>query len=422
MPTASNSEIPPHIDPSRVFVFDLFMDERLKNDVHLGLKQLHRDAPDIFYTPLNGGHWMVTRHQMVSDILKDFEHFSNEEMDIPRMGNSYKMIPLNLDPPEHAPYRAILMRYFSPKVVKEMEGQLRAWAGEYIDEVLEDRSCDITTIGTAFPVQVFMRMMGLPLERFEEFRSIVVEYFGLAPVARRNEMRGWISDLMRDYYEQRSTDPRDDLITKLTQEEINGGKLTMLELQSIGFFLFVAGLDTVANAIAFCMLHLAKDPELQAGLVADPGRIADFVEESLRRYSVVNGSRTVKQDFEYGGVLFRKGDMVCLSNPCAGMDERINPDPMKFDIDRTGRRHTAFSVGPHLCVGHYLARAEMRIFVDEWLKRVPSFRLVPGSAPVHRAGKVMSVKHVDVEWDSTPAEAVAAALARPPVGSWHGKL
>lgn len=407
MPTATAHEIPDHVDPSRVYEFDLFLDERLKNDVHLGLKQLHGNAPDIFYTPMNGGHWMVTRHQMVSDILMDFEHFSNEEMDIPRMGNAYKMIPLNLDPPEHTPYRAILMRYFSPKVVKEMEGQLREWAGGYIDAVLADGQCDIATIGTAFPVQVFMRMMGLPLDRFEEFREIVVEYFGLAPVARRNEMRGWISDLMRDYYEQRSADPRDDLITALTQEEIEGRKLTMLELQSIGFFLFVAGLDTVANAISFSMLHLAQDPALQARLVAEPEKIPDFVEESLRRYSIVNGSRTVKQDFEYGGVLFKKGDMVALSNPCAGMDERINPDPMTFDIDRKGRRHTAFSIGPHLCIGHYLARAEMRIFVDEWLKRVPSFRLVPGHKPVHRAGKVMSVKHVDVEWDSTATAAAA---------------
>ncbi len=405
MPVASAHEVPSHVDPERIYVFDLFLDERLKDDVHLGLKRLHSEAPDIFYTPLNGGHWMVTRHQMVSDILRDFEHFSNEEMDIPRMGNAYKMIPLNLDPPEHAPYRAILMRYFAPKTIQAMEAQLRGWASEHMDAVLADGHCDIAAVGTAFPVHVFMRMMGLPLDRFEEFRTLVVEYFGLAPRERRNEIRGWVFDLMKTYIEERRAAPRDDLITRLTQEEINGRKLTMEELQSICFLLFVAGLDTVANAISFAMLHLAQDPSLQARLVAEPALIADFVEEALRRYSIVNGSRTVKRDFEYGGVLFKAGDMVCLSNPCAGMDERMNPDPMKFDLDREGRRHTAFSVGPHLCVGHYLARAEMRIFTEEWLERVPSFRLVPGSIPNHRAGKVMSVKHVEVEWEAEAAEA-----------------
>jgi len=407
MAVADQLDVPSHVDPKRVYVFDLFLDERLKGDVHLGLKQLHRDAPDIFYTPLNGGHWMVTRHKMVNDILKDFEHFSNEEMDIPRMGNAYKMIPLNLDPPEHAPYRAILMRYFSPKIIQQMEDQLRAWAGEHMDAVLADGHCDMATIGAAFPVHVFMRMMGLPLDRFDEFRELVVEYFGLAPVARRNEIRGWIYDLMGQYIKERRVNPRDDMITKLGQEEIRGRKLTMDEMQSVCFFLFVAGLDTVANAICFSMVHLARDPALQERLVAEPEKIGDFVEEVLRRYSVVNGSRTVKQDFEYEGVLFRKGDMICLSNPCAGMDERINPDPMRFDLDRQDRTHTAFSIGPHLCVGHYLARAEMRIFTDEWLKRVGRFWPAADGRPVYRAGKVMSVKHVDVEW--TPPAAAAAA-------------
>ena len=407
MNAQTNSElVPPHVDPSRVYVFDLFLDARLKDDVHEGLKRLHAEAPDIFYTPLNGGHWMVTRHQMVHDILKDFEHFSNEEMDIPRMGASYKMIPLNLDPPDHAPYRAILMRYFSPKIIQDMDGKLRSWARQHIDRVLAAGHCDIAAAGTAFPVHVFMEMMGLPSERFEEFRSIVVEYFGLAPVARRNEIRGWIFATMKQYIKERRAASRDDLISKLTQEEINGRKLTLEELQSICFLLFVAGLDTVANAISFSMLHLAEKEDLQERLAADPSLIPNFVEESLRRYSIVNGSRTVKRDFEYGGVLFRAGDMVCLSNPCAGMDERVNPDPMRFDIDRVGRQHTAFSVGPHLCVGHYLARAEMRIFVDEWLKSVPRFRPVPNSKPHHRAGKVMSVKHVEVEWDQA-ADAMA---------------
>ncbi len=391
--------VPPHVDPARVYVFDLFLDERLKDDVHDGLKRLHRDAPDIFYTPLNGGHWMVMRHQMVSDILKDFEHFSNEEMDIPRMGNTYKMIPLNLDPPDHTPYRAILMRYFSPRRIQELEGKLHAMARLHIDPVLAAGRCDIAAVGTAFPVHVFMQMMGLPAERFDEFRTLVVEYFGLAPVARRNGIRAWVFDLMETYINERREDPRDDIISWLATEEINGKKMSMEELQSICFLLFVAGLDTVANAISFSMNHLAKDEALQARLAADPKMLPNFVEESLRRYSIVNGSRTVKQDFEYAGVLFKAGDMVCCSNPGAGMDERANPDPMRFDLDRVGRQHTAFSVGPHMCVGHYLARAEMRIFTEEWLKSVPSFRPVPGEKPVPRAGKVMSIKHVEVEWD-----------------------
>ena len=181
-------------------------------------------------------------------------------------------------------------------------------------------------------------------------------------------------------------------------------KLTDDELKSICFLLFIAGLDTVANAISFSMNFLAKDPAMQAKLAAEPESIRDFVEEALRRFSPVNGSRMVKKDFEYGGVLFKAGDMVCTSQPLAGLDERANPDPMTFDITRKERQHTAFSVGPHLCVGHYLARNEMRIFLEEWLQRIPRFRPAPDVKPKPRAGKVMSIKHVEVEWDVATAE------------------
>ena len=398
MTTATEVEIPPHVDPSRVFMFDLYEDARLRDDVHEGLKSLHEEAPDIFYTPYNGGHWMVTRHGLVSDILRDFEHFSNTEMDIPKMGNQYVMIPLNLDPPDHTPYRAILMGYFGPKVVQQMEQQLRGWARRYIDQVAAEGHCDIAAVGAAFPVHVFLEMMGLPLERFDEFREVVVEYFGRSPVARRNEIRGWIFDLMRGVIAERRAAPRDDLITRLTTETINGRPITDTEIESICFLLFIAGLDTVANAIAFSMQHLATDAKLQKFLGEHPQRTRDFVEESLRRFSIVNGSRTVKRDFELGGVLFKTGDMVCCSHPLSGMDDQVNKDPMTFDLDRKDRQHTAFSVGPHLCVGHFLARAEMRIFVEEWLKRVPSFGVAAGAHAKPRAGKVMSIKDVQIAW------------------------
>ena len=398
--------VPPHVDAARVFAFDLFHDKRMADDVHEGLKTLHSEAPDIFYTPLNGGHWMITRHEDVSHVLRDYEHFTNAEMDIPKMGSRYVMIPLNLDPPEHTPYRTVLMRYFSPQVVKGMDQKLRDWARLHIEKVVADGRCDVAKVGTAFPVSVFLEMMGLPLERFDEFRSVVVEYFGLAPVEHRNKLRGWIFDLMQEAITERRAAPRADLISRLISEDVEGRKMTDEELKSICFLLFIAGLDTVANAISFSMNFLAKDQAMQAKLAAEPDAIRDFLEEALRRFSPVNGSRMVKTDFEYGGVFFKAGDMVCTSQPLAGLDERANPDPMRFDLTRKDRNHTAFSVGPHLCVGHYLARNEMRIFLEEWLERIPRFRPSPDVKPKPRAGKVMSIKRVEVEWDA------AASLKR----------
>jgi len=201
---------------------------------------------------------------------------------------------------------------------------------------------------------------------------------------------------------ERMVERREDLISRLLDEQVRGRSLTLEELKSICFLLFIAGLDTVANMMTFAFHHLARHPELQRTLASDPGRISDFVEESLRCYAIVNGTRIVKQDVEIAGAGFKVGDMVACSLPLAGMDERKNPNPMDFDIDRKNREHLAFSIGPHVCVGHYLARAEMKIFTEEWLKRVPQMRIVSGFKPDYRAGLVMALNHLPIEWDVQP--------------------
>ena len=402
---ASQLAVPDYVASDLIFDFDIYADDRLKDDLHGGFKSLHAVTPDIFYTPRNGGHWVVTRFDLISHIMRDSTHFSNRQMDIPKTDTTFVMIPLNLDPPDHAPYRAVLVRYFSPKAIGGMEETLRGWANRLIDSVIDDGECDfVDRLGAAFPVSIFMEMMGLPMERFEEFRSVVVEFFSNIPVERRVELMGWIFGEMETLILARMEKREEDVISRLIDEPVRGRPLTLDELKSICFLLFIAGLDTVANMMSFAFRHLADDPALQERLAREPTKIPDFVEESLRCYAIVNGTRVVKQDFNFGGATFREGDMVACSLPLAGMDERTNPDPMDFDIDRANRAHLAFSTGPHVCVGSYLAKAEMRIFTEEWLKRVPNFRVAAGFAPTFRAGLVMAINSLPLQWE-IPARA-----------------
>ncbi len=397
------------------FDFDIYKDARLKADLHGGFKSLHAAAPDIFWTPRNGGHWVVTRYDLISQIMRDSVHFSNAQMNIPKTETPYVMIPLNLDPPDHTPFRAVLVRYFSPKAVGGMGETLRGWANRLIDKVIDNGACDFTdTLGAGFPVSIFMEMMGLPMDRFDEFRGVVVEFFSDITNERRVELQAWMFAEMEALIRDRRAERREDLISRLLDEQVRGRSLTMEELKSICFLLFIAGLDTVANMMTFAFHHLARDPALQSTLAAAPARITDFVEESLRCYAIVNGTRIVKQDVEIAGAGFKVGDMVACSLPLAGMDERKNLNPMHFDIDRQGREHLAFSIGPHVCVGHYLARAEMKIFTEAWLKRVPQMRVASGFVPDFRAGLVMALNHLPIEWDlpanslkSQPEEASA---------------
>jgi cytochrome P450 len=397
-----DARAPAHVKPEQIADFDIYTDPAIFKDAHLAYRELQKTHPDVFYTTANGGHWIVGRYDLMYDILRDTEHFSNRELDIPASNSPNVMIPLNLDPPDHAPYRIILMRSFDRKAVAAMEPKLRMWANRLIDRVIAQGACDFgETLGAAFPVSIFMELMGLPQERFEEFRSIVLEYFGKTTTERRIAIQDQMIAIMSDEFEDRRLNPRDDLMTRLVQDDIKGRKLTEQELQSIGFLLFIAGLDTVANALTFAFRHLASDAALQARLRAEPEKIPDFVEESLRRYAVVNQTRIVKKDRDFAGARFRVGDMVLCPLTMAGMDDRKNPDPERFDIDRPEREHLTFSAGPHLCIGNILARAEMRVFTEEWLKRIPQMRLAPGAVFEWRPSLVFSLKELPIEWPTS---------------------
>ncbi len=395
----SNRAAPAHVSDGQVVDFDIYLDSHMREDLHLGLRRLHSVAPDIFYTPRNGGHWVVTRLDQMTKILQDPEHFSNRELTIPKSNSDNVMIPLNLDPPDHLQYRIVLMRSFDRKAITAREPVLREWAGKLIDRVVADGKCDFTeTLGAAFPVSVFMEMMGMPLERFEEFRAIVLEYFGKTTTERYVELQNQIIATMTEIIEDRQRQRKDDLVSRLLDEDVKGRKLTLAELQSICFLLFIAGLDTVANALTFAFRNLAQREDLQDQLRAEPERIPDFVEESLRRFAVVNQTRIVKKDIDLFGAQFREGDMVLCPLALGGMDDRANPNPEAFELDREKRKHITFSSGAHVCIGNILARAEMRIFTEEWLKRVPRFRIPAGTNLEWRAGLVMALMSLPLEW------------------------
>jgi cytochrome P450 len=392
--------LPDHVNPDLVHPFDVHHDERLTADIHKGYRHIQQTSPDIFYTRSNGGHWVVTRWDLINAIVRDHEHFSNRELEIPRTSSPIKALPINLDPPEHTPYRIMLTKYFSPKTVAALDPLIAGWADRLIDKVYADGGCDFTeTLGAGFPVSVFMDMMGLPLEKFEHFRSLVHEFFSDIPVERHVEIQKEIVFEIGKTIDARIEKEEDDLISKLARETVRGRPLERSELNSICMLLFLAGLDTVANVMTFTFRYLAENPDMQDRLRANPDEIPEFVEEALRRFAVVNGIRVVKKDKELGGVLFREGDMVCAPLYLANMDERANPDSDEFLIHREKRQHLTFSTGPHLCLGHYLARAEMRVFVNSFMQRIPRFRIGKDFDPRFRKGAIYQLISLPIEWD-----------------------
>lgn len=396
--------IPAHVDPARVFEFDLYRDARLLKDVFAGYREIIEGAPAPFWTPMNGGHWVITRYDQCEAVCRDYEHFSATEMEIPRAKNpeNFRLVPLHMDPPHATPFRQLLVPFFSPKAIKPLEKKIRAWAVRLIDEVDAQGRCEfIDAISSRFPVSVFMEMMGLPLERFDEFRKLTGEFFAdTCSEERRDQVSQIVYGHLAELLEARMKNPADDMVSNLIGAEVDGRPIERDELLSMMFLLFLAGLDTVVNVMTFSQRQLAQMPEMQERLRTEPDLIPGFVEEALRLFGVVNLPRLVVKDIDIFGCRFRAGDMVLSLISQMGREAEQNPDPLQIDPMRKVRRLLTFSTGPHHCIGNHLARAEMRILFEEWLKRVPRFGLAPGFEPEYRAGQILALSKLPLVWDT----------------------
>ena len=344
---------------------------------------------------------MITAFDKIQEVVQDPEHFSVREMQIPRVPNPPVFLPLSLDPPHNLPYRQALMPAFSPKAVRGLEDKIRHWAKTIVNEATEGkRACDfVHDVTELFPVSVFMELMGMDLSRLREFRLVAEHFFASQNnVPELEKSIGQIVGIMTEYILQKQKEPDGALISQLAQSQINGRPITLEEMQNMCLLLFVGGLHTVTNLAGFAYWHLAEHPELQAVLAAQPDRIGDFVEESTRMFGVINTPRIVRQDTERFGASFRKDEMVVCMLPMGSRDPKINPNPEQFDLDRKPREVMTFSKGPHLCVGHFLARAEIRILTEEWFKRVPRFGLQPGARQDYTMSTTIGLKHLPLVW------------------------
>jgi cytochrome P450 len=204
---------------------------------------------------------------------------------------------------------------------------------------------------------------------------------------------------MLDVIEARRHDPKDDIISLLWRTQIDGQPMTIELMQDYCTLLFVAGLDTVINGMAFGIRHLATHPELQDQLRANPKLIPDAVEEMLRRYSFTVPMRRVARDVDFAGCSLRKNEWLALYIPGADLDPAEFPGPERFELDRENKVHIAFGAGPHRCLGAHLARVELQVLYTQVLERLPHFRLDPDRPIQFHAGNVLAIDSLPIRWD-----------------------
>jgi cytochrome P450 len=388
----------PDIASHLLIDFDYFAVQAVDGDLHLGWKALHA-GPDVFYTARNGGHWVVTRAADIQRIYTDTENFSNHGITLSREEREMKFAPGEFDPPEHTAYRMLLNPWFGPKPIRAMEAQAREHTRHLIDQFKDKGGCEFrSAFAQRMPIYVFLSLMQLPVAHAEMLlpaadmisRDPDPEAFMRAV----HIMMGYLNDRI----EERRHTPGTDFLSHLLTTEMSGRHLSHMEVLSLASNVMLGGLDTVVGTMGFMMNFLARHPEHRRQLVDDPALIPAAVDELMRRHAIANFGRLVVHDTRVGEITMREGDFVLLPTVLYNLDERRFNDPLTVDFHREDKAHFNFGGGIHRCLGLHLARLELRVMLEEWLPRIPDFRIQPGETVRASAGRINAISHLPLSW------------------------
>jgi cytochrome P450 len=360
-----------------------------------------------------GRTWMPVRYDDIARIAHDVEHFSSRDIAVitpnrelnPLQPIMLEAPPITSDPPVHTWARRLLLPSFGPSAIEAVTPVTRGLANDLIDVVIEAGEADVATAyAQHIPVRVIAQMLGIPPDDEGTFTgwavTILQEGF-----TNLDKAMGSIVELITYFgeraAERRAVAPGDrpqDVLTLLVEAEVDGEPLTERHVIGSCFLLLLAGIDTTWSAIGSSLWHLAAHPEDQARLRAEPQLMSTALEEFLRFYSPVTMARYVSDDVEFAGCPMRKGDKVLMTFPAGNRDPEMFEDPERFIIDRARNRHFAFGSGIHRCLGSNLARMELRVALEEWLRRVPTFELADPEAVVWTGGQVRGPRQLPIRW------------------------
>lgn len=403
--TESAVEIPPHVPAEFVREYPIVQGRYVEEDPYKTIIPAIHQWPPVFYAtnayPGSTPAWVLRRAADVREAYKDTEHFSSMGANgfAAAIGESWTMIPTELDPPLHTGFRALLNPLFSPPRMRAMEDKVRKAARHHIASFKDKGKCDfIRDFAFPFPVSIFLDLIDLPHEdtaRFMTWEHDLLHESDLDTVG--NAVRN-VTGYMREVIADRRRNPRDDFISYGIQAEIRGRPLTDDELIGYTFNLFIGGLDTVTSVMGLHFRHLAENPEHQRRLRNDPAFIKTGLEELLRAFGATSTFRTCIKEQQINGVTIKPGDRVLMTTILACRDPEEYDRPNEIDLDRAPRQIMTFGNGPHVCIGMHLARRELQIALEEFLAAIPEFRIAPGARIMTHLGGMVQPQTLPLVW------------------------
>jgi len=363
----------------------------------------------VAHTDRYGGVYLPTRYEDVRAIALDHDNFSSRQVIVrdfvPARGGSAP--PITNDPPRHQNARRALLPAFTPAAVDRLVPRTREICNELIDAILardDSRSDAALDYAQHVPVRVIALLLGVPDSDGDRFRDWILQQLESGVEASEEleqslaEMAEYFGILVAERQRQVAAggELATDVVGQLLQARYDDGtKFSTTHVVNSLRLLLVAGIDTTWSSIGAALWHLARVPADRARLATEPALIPAAIEEFLRAYAPVTMARRIKNDTVIGGCQYKAGEMVLLPFPAANRDPGLIADPNKILIDRKENRHAAFGLGIHRCIGSNLARMELKVALEEWLRRIPNFTL--DGAVTWSAGQVRGPRRVPLK-------------------------
>jgi len=368
-----------------------------------------RDKCPIAHTGRWGGSWMPTTYADLFAIAQDWKHFSSMDVLVvpPQLqaGSAYlneegefqgdfpgvAAPPITSDPPEHTWARKMLLPPFTAKSVARFEELTREHCRHLLDAIIAKGTGEADAAvdyAQQIPPFVIATMLGVPTNMTADFTQWVRKFLELGPFNPEGavEARTNILTFVWGQIQDRRQNPKDDLLSYLVQQKVDGQPVPDTHILGTSFLLIVAGIDTTWSSIGSALWHLAQHPEDRKRIINEPEIINSAVEELIRAYSPVTMARLVLDNVEVDGAKMCPGEKVLMNFPAGNRDPAVFEHPDEVILDRAKNPHIAFGVGIHRCAGSNLARMEMKVAIQEWLARIPDYSLAGASDETTWAG------------------------------------
>jgi cytochrome P450 len=395
--------VPDHVPPENVWDNDFVAYLGELGDPYLAGARLH-DGPAVrWVTNASFGMpaWVFTRHALIQEGFANSKKFSNKRGPLTDvvMNREWLMLPVEADAPDHQQYRAVLRPFFTPEAMARRFEEVQRLTDTLMSAFLERGRCEfIGEFAAILPNAIVIAMLGLPQDMLQQFVAWEETVIHGSSHAEQLAAGIAIHDYLERYVAEQTRNPTNELIAGILGGRMRDRALTHPEKVGILYLLFIAGLDTVYASLGWIMNHLARDHALQRRLRTTPGDIPAAVEEFTRAFGVSAPSRIVAEDMVFDGVPMKRGEHVYLPTYLAGRDPIAFPNPHVIDIDRNPR-HATFGAGAHVCIGIHLAKREMQVVIDSFVKRMKDIRRPEGGRFEYHTSNTIGIDRLDLEWD-----------------------